>query len=146
MFSRILEIKNIRELKAGLSKREAELIQPTLTDINLVGKLYEWYKEILTTQGSEWKDNILRRKKFIFIVLYLYCPEALAGGRMKYRLREKIAEALSINRNNSISNDLNNIVFSYQVYKDYRQDVDNIYGEIVRRLKMEGYINEQSEK
>lgn len=145
MFSRILEIKNIRELKTGLSKREAELIHPTLTDINLVGKLYEWYQEILTT-GSEWRDNSLRRKKFIFIVLYLYCPEALAGGRMKYGLREKIAEVLSISRSNSISNDINNIVFSYQVYKDYRQDVDNIYGEIMGRLKMEGYINEQSEK
>ena len=54
---------------------------------------------------------------------------------MKNGLRNKLAEVLGVSAQTAISDNRNNLVFSYQLYKYFRQDVDWIYGEILERLK-----------
>lgn len=135
MFSEIVEIKSIREQKSKLSEREKELTEPTLTDLNMIGTLYGWFQEIISQKEMFRVGNVTQRKKFIFIILFLYSPSTLAGGKMKNGLRDKLAEVLGVNAQTTISNNRNNLVFSYQLYKYFRQDVDWIYGEIQERLK-----------
>ena len=132
MFSEIAEIKSIREQKSKLSEREKELTEPILTDLDMIGMLYRWFQEIISQ-----KEIFTQRKKFIFIILFLYSPSTLAGGKMKNGLRDKLAEVLGVNAQTTISNNRNNLVFSYQLYKYFRQDVDWIYGEMMERIKPE---------
>ena len=137
MFSEIAEIKSIREQKSKLSEREKELTEPTLTDLNMIETLYGWFQEIISQKEIFRSGNVTQRKKFIFIILFLYSPSTLAGGKMKNGLRDKLAEVLGVNAQTTISNNCNNLVFSYQLYKYFRQDVDWIYGEMMERIKLE---------
>ena len=137
MFSKIAEIKSIREQKSKLSEREKELAEPILTDLDMIGMLYRWFQEIISQKEIFRSGNVTQRKKFIFIILLLYSPSTLAGGRMKNGLRDKLAEVLGVNAQTTISNNRNNLVFSYQLYKYFRQDVDWIYGEMMERIKPE---------
>ena len=137
MFSEIAEIKSIREQKSKLSEREKELTEPTLTDLNMIETLYGWFQEIISQKEIFRSGNVTQRKKFIFIILFLYSPSTLAGGKMKNGLRDKLAEVLGVNAQTTISNNCNNLVFSYQLYKYFRQDVDWIYGEMMERIKPE---------
>ena len=134
MFSEIAEIKSIREQKSKLSEREKELTEPILTDLDMIGMLYRWFQEIISQKEIFRSGNVTQRKKFI---LFLYSPSTLAGGKMKNGLRDKLAEVLGVNAQTTISNNRNNLVFSYQLYKYFRQDVDWIYGEMMERIKPE---------
>ena len=94
MFSEIAEIKSIREQKSKLSEREKELTEPILTDLDMIGMLYRWFQEIISQKEIFRSGNVTQRKKFIFIILFLYSPSTLAGGKMKNGLRDKLAEVL----------------------------------------------------
>lgn len=136
MFSEIAEIKSIREQKSRLSEREKELTEPMLTDLNMIGQLYEWFKEILVSRNCPGRvDSVTQRKKFIFIVLYLYSPSTLAGGKIAVGLRDYLAITLGLKAPTGISNLCTNIMFLYDNYKNYRKDIEWIFTEITKRIK-----------
>lgn len=133
VFSQIVEIRSIRDQKARLSERERELTKPMLTDLDMIPTLYDWFKEIVSQQ-EPFRANVSQRKKFLFVILILYSPCALAGGKMKNGLRNKLAEVFGLNEKSTISNNLNGLYLSYQLYKYFRQDIHRIYTEIMNRL------------
>ena len=137
MFSEIAEIKSIREQKSKLSEREKELTEPILTDLDMIGMLYRWFQEIISQKEIFRSGNVTQRKKFIFIILFLYSPSTLAGGKMKNGLRDKLAEVLGVTAQTTRSTNRKNLVFSDPLYKYFRQDVDWIYGEMMERIKPE---------
>lgn len=137
MFSEIAEIKSIREQKSRLSEREKELTKPVLTDLSMIPTLYKWFAEIISNRNcSGRREGVTQRKKFIFIVLALYSPSALAGGKMAFGLRECLARVLEVKAVSAISDNVANVEFIYQHYKDFRKDVDWIYTEMVERLNI----------
>ena len=79
MFSEIAEIKSIREQKSKLSEREKELTEPTLTDLNMIETLYGWFQEIISQKEMFRLGNVTQRKKFIFIILFLYSCISISG-------------------------------------------------------------------
>ena len=133
VFSKIVEIRSIRDQKARLSERERELTKPILTDLDMIPTLYGWFKDIVSSQEI-FCANVPQRKKFIFIILILYSPSALADGKMKRGLRNKLAEVFGLNGKSTISDNLNGLYLSYQLYKYFRQDIHRIYIEIMNRL------------
>lgn len=91
-FSSIVELKSIREQKSRLSEREQELASPILTDLSLIPEIYDWFKELLA--GMDCPPNpesVTQRKKFLFIVLFLFAPSVLAGGQLPNGIRAEIA-------------------------------------------------------
>lgn len=141
MFDKISELKHIREQKSKLSERESELTRPFLTDLSLIATLFVWFNEIQADRVcSPRVDSVIQRKKFIFIVLYLFSPSTLAGGKIANGLRIVLAEILGFKSPTAISNLCTDAVFLYSNYKDYRNDIDSLYGEIFKRLKIKGII------
>lgn len=138
MLSKIIDLKIIREKKSKLAEQERELSKPILNDLSLVGKLYEWFNDL--SIENKGKERILNRKKFIFIVLYLYSPSALVGGKMKVGLRDKLCEVMNINERSTLSKSLNNLFYHYQIYKYFRHDINSILSGIMNRLCEEGII------
>lgn len=141
-FSVVSELKAIREQKSRLSERENELSTPALSDLELIPVIYEWFKEVLSEMAFPPQvECITQRKKFLFIVLFLFSPSVLAGGRMPNGVRKTLEEVFPNVKPCTISNNLADVVFLYQQYKDFRQDIEYIYTEIINRLKFKGLIN-----
>lgn len=141
MFDKILEIKSIRAQKSALSKKETELSAPLLSDLNLIPEIHKWFSEILEKSNVPPRpDGPNSVRKFIFIILMIYAPAVLAGGRMPSGLREKIALAFNLKSHTAISHNIENVIFQYQNYKDFRRDIDYLYTEIISRLKVEELI------
>ena len=86
-------------------------------------------------------DSVTQRKKFIFIILYLFSPSSLAGGKMTAGLREEMSKVLGIQSKSTISDNCADVVFLYQNYGDFSGDIEYLYTEIVNRLKFKGLIN-----
>lgn len=144
-FSTISELKSIREQKSRLSERENELSVPMLTDLSVITEIYDLFCEIQGNRDCSGRNESAHiRKKFIFIILFLYAPSVLAGGRMPIGLRNAIADAVKISDITFISHNVETVVFMYQNYKDFRQDISYLYTEILNRLKFKGLINEKA--
>lgn len=139
-FSAIAELRAIREQKSRLSEREKELVEPLLTDKSLIEKIHQWFVEIL--EGMPFPPNPnspIERKKFLFIILYLYSPSTLAGGKMKRGLRDELARVTNCTTT-LISHNCEDVTFFYNQYKSYRVNIDVIYTNILLRLRKNGYI------
>lgn len=140
-FSSIVELKAIREKKSRLSEREQELSAPMLTDFALIPEIYSWFKEILSQSDCPPNiESVTQRKKFLFIVLFLFAPSVLAGGRLPNGIRAEIAVVFPDVSPCVISNNIADVSFIYQQYKDFRQDIEFIYNLVLERLKIKGVI------
>lgn len=140
-FSSIVELKAIREQKSRLSEREQELSAPMLTDFALIPEIYSWFKEILSQLDCPPNfESVTQRKKFLFIVLFLFAPSVLAGGRLPNGIRAEIAGIFPDVSPCVISNNIADVSFIYQQYKDFRQDIEYIYSQVLERLKIKGVI------
>ena len=141
-FSVVSELKTIREQKSRLSERENEISTPIIFDLSYIKIIYEWFCEIRGERNCPGRNESVHiRKQFIFIILFLYSPSTLAGGRMPVGLRDAIAEAVDLKDITFISHNVETVVFMYQNYKDFRQDIEYLYTEIINRLKIKGLIN-----
>lgn len=140
-FSSIVELKSIREQKSRLSEREQELSLPVLTDLSFVPEIYNWFKEILSGMACPPNpESVIQRKKFLFIVLFLFAPSVLAGGRLPNGIRAEISGVFPDVSPCVISNNIADVSFIYQQYKDFRQDIEYLYNQIVERLEAKGLI------
>ena len=140
-FSSIVELKAIREQKSRLTERENELSSPKLKDLSLIPKIYVWFKEILSGRNCPPNpESVIQRKKFLFIVLFLFTPSTLAGGRLPNGVRAALAEVLPEVSPCVISNNIADVLFIYQNYKDFRSDIEYLYTEIMNRLREKGLI------
>lgn len=140
-FSSIMELKSIREQKSRLSEREQELSLPILTDLSLIPEIYGWFKEVLSEMDYPPNpESVTQRKKFLFIVLFLFAPSVLAGGRLPNGIRAEIAGVFPDVSPCVISNNIADVSFIYQQYKDFRQDIEYLYNQILERLKVKGLI------
>lgn len=140
-FLSIRELKYIKEQKVKLLAKESELSTPLINDLDMIPVLYEWFKESCVQPDNPGRNQSAHlRKQFIFIVLYLYAPGVLAGGRIPNGLRNKIAMAIHLKDRTFISHNIENIVFMYHNYRDFREEIRKIYTVIEARLKYDGAI------
>ena len=141
-FSVVSELKTIREQKSRLSERESELSIPKLTDLELISEIYKWFCELVRNCGlPERRAGIRFRKQFIYIIMFLYSPSTLAGGKIAPGLRDILAGLLGFKSPTGISNLCVDVTFYYDNYKVFRQDIEYLYTEIINRLKFKGLIN-----
>ena len=91
-------IRNVRAKRDQIASLQSELnisLYPTLVDISLMNTIYEWYKEIYPCEKKNTRDaNTMFNLCFIFIVLLLYSPQVLIGSKIKFGIRNKIADIL----------------------------------------------------
>ena len=126
-FNKIIRLKKIRIEKSELSEEENALTTPILKDKSLIHEIYKIFVELLNERGCPPNiDSVTQRKKFIFIILYLFSPSSLAGGKMTAGLREEMSRVLGV---------------LYQNYGDFSGDIEYLYTEIVNRLRIKGLIN-----
>lgn len=138
---KITEIKHIRAEKSRLSARESALSRPMMEDRSQIKHIYDIFKEVLSQRGCPPRiGSVTQRKKFILLVLYLYAPGVLSGGRIAKGLRCYIAEATNVTAQNIISENLSDVVFLYQNTRKFSADFDMLFKKVTERLEMEGLL------
>lgn len=141
-FSIVSELKSIREQKLRLLEREQELSEPKLSDLELIPTIYKWFCELVGNCGlPERRAGLRFRKQFIFIILFLYSPSTLAGGKVAKGIRDILANILGLKAPTGISNIHKDVTFLYYNCREDRQNIDYLYTEILNRLKIKGLIN-----
>ena len=130
-FNKIIRLKKIRIEKSELSEEENTLASPILRDKSLIRDIYKIFVELLNSRSlPPCIDSVTQRKKFIFIILYLFSPSSLAGGKMASGLRPEIAKVLGVQSECTISDNCADVVFLYQNYGDFSGDIEYLYTEI----------------
>lgn len=144
-FNNIITLKKIRIEKSELSEKETSLSKPFLTNKGLIAIIYDLFVEILNERALPPNvESVTQRKKFIFIILYLFSPSTLAGGKTVCGVREEMSRVLGIHSKTTISDNCTDVVFLYQNYGDFSADIEYLYTEILNRLKVKGLINEKA--
>lgn len=144
-FDRIIRLKKIRVEKSELLEEENVLIAPLLTEKTLIPEIYNIFVDLLNERGCPPNiDSVIQRKKFIFIILYLFSPSTLAGGKTVHGIRGEIARVYGIQSECTISDNCADVVFLYQNYANFSKDIEYLYTEIINQLKFKGLINENA--
>lgn len=128
------KIHNLKQRQSELSIEEYRLTKPRLTDITVVGNIYDMFCAFENDEG----ELPLRQKKFLFVIIYLYCPAAFAGGRMRRGLRVKVSNILGCTCSN-ISHDYKSVSFYYNTYKNFKTDCNKVMEYILERLEGRNY-------
>lgn len=127
----INRLRAIRETKIMLSKEELDLSQPTFTDVGMIRNI-----RVLFNEFHAHKKTPMKRKQFILIILFLYSPYALGGGKMRRGLRKELGEVLNCSCSN-VSHDYKNVSFYYMTYKNFRTDVNEFLKYLLERYEKE---------
>ncbi|MCD8261767.1 MAG: hypothetical protein LUD15_09975 [Bacteroides sp.] len=132
MLEYIQELKDLLEEEEDLKKRFQEKTTHTLTDFTLIKKLYEWFNEIVEERDAE------SRRKFIFIVLYLYSPTALVGNKTRRGVREELTRVLDECTATRISHHCAEVALHYRCYKSFRTEMEQILKELLDKMTISG--------
>lgn len=133
-------IRNIRKAREELRqavRKENICCSPMLTDYKLVPRLYGMFCELAESRKMSEVDI---RKLFIFIIQYLYAPRNLVGCKMPSGLRRVLAGAMGVNAMSVVSRGASETLHHYQVYTQFRDEVNRIFGEMSERMRSEGII------
>ena len=138
-----MDISKIRSAKDSMDKIE-ELkenvrvaLSPVLTDTALISKVYGLYKEYVANRGEEL--DVVHRKRFLFIAVYLFCPSVLIGGKMSMGLRAILCNVMRINSASTISNEVVSLLFLYGCYQDFREGVNDAFAYIASEMGLKDF-------
>jgi hypothetical protein len=135
MIENVAKIKTLREEKKQIEAEIKELTTPLITDQRVIPIIYDWFKEILSGRTCPPRpESAYQRKKFLFIILKLYCPGFFTGDKMPSGLRRELAKCLHIASGSTISTNCSDILFIHSHYKNFSSDIETLYAEIVDRL------------
>lgn len=125
IFQTVHELEELKKSQRNIQSIEREVARPLCSDL---GKMIHLYERFCDVRGIEGEG----RNIFILIAARVYSPKALIGHKLGAGVRARMAEILSIEPT-IVSHALENLVFRYKKYRDFREDVDTtfalIYGE-----------------
>lgn len=116
----------IRE-KALIEKELERVFCPVSDDLDVVGNLYDVFVRALEEVNPAADPTSKKsRKKFLFVAMFMFSPSALAGSKLRFGLRDKLAEIIGTVKPTSLSHSIEGITFLYMNYKSFKKDVDHI--------------------
>ncbi len=133
----IRDIRKAREDLRHAVQVENTLCTPMLNDYDLLPKLYQMFCDLSEDVPV---SNVESRKIFIFIIQYLYAPRNLFGYKMPRGLRRRLAEITGLNAVSPVSRGASETLHHYQVYTQFREEVNRIFGGMVDVMRQEGII------
>ncbi len=140
---KVAALKSIRDKMLELSQFIDELGEPILTDLTLLPQIYDAYSRVFERRGLPDDARLVRnRKKFLMVVLYMYSPKALAGDRMRVGLRKAVSELFGLSTSTPISDNCVGLMLQYNIYPDFRRDVDIIFKEVLASLPDEYVVKD----
>lgn len=119
-------LSSIKQQQQVLEAKKRDLTTPILSDLSLIPSLYDWFVEYITPMELRPSEITRRRKQFVLIILYLYAPSALNGGRLCRGIRGTLARLFRMKTPSAISNMASDLAWQYQQYADFREETDEL--------------------
>lgn len=135
-FDKIVELKRTRMEIDGLVDKERRLSSPLVGDCSYVKRAYSHFLEV--TAGRKDSGSVLLRKKFLFIALYLFAPGVFLGDYLPKGLRKTLCEIFGFRSGAAVSNNCSDLLFLYQNYRDFRDDVHGLFDMVAERIAGDG--------
>lgn len=123
LFGSVSELKSTLQEEDDLKTRVKSLGKPVLNDIKQIPLLLDKYKMMVAKDTL----SVYERKVFLFVVVSLFDPKALAGKKMKHGLREVIGASLGFVNKSTISDNMSNISDYYDQNYKFRKDTKQAY-------------------
>lgn len=133
--SKLRVAKDFEEDIKQTERKVNEALRPSLSDVGLLGEVYRLFLSFVEKSRKVMDTN--NRKKFLFIAVYLFCPSVLIGHTMPRGFRDRVKELINARSASTVSNDVANLLFLYNHYKDFRDDVDSAYAFISDGMSLE---------
>ncbi len=83
---------------------------------------------------TERMNTAIVKRQFLFIVLLIFSPRSLNGGKMRGGIRNLLATVLGC-KPTSISGMCRNLLFEYRHYKDFREGVNCCFEKLARLVR-----------
>ena len=124
------KIRELQRQKTHINTEVNILSTPLVSDIGKINDVYGLFVDIIghVPKGME-------RKMFVLIALYMFCPASLIGGKARSGVRSAISALFPGKSPSWISNSCQTVLFHYRTYKSFRNQVNNIFAEIVKRMQ-----------
>lgn len=132
---KIQSLKSTRENIEEALRRAAESARPVISDRRRAVDVYRNFIAFLQGSGAEFTTE--RRKQFLFIAVYLFCPAVFIGDKMPKGFREELRDLLSLRSISIISNDTRDLMFLYTHYADFRAEVEEAYAFIAEVMRID---------
>jgi hypothetical protein len=85
------EIFSLGKEEQAFNEKKRSLLEPKLSDLNLIPKVFDLFKDVLLEMDCPPRiDSARTKKKFIFVVLVLFFPSKLAGYHLDGSIRSFI--------------------------------------------------------
>lgn len=123
------KIRELQKQKLHINTEVSLLSTPLINDIRKINDVYNLFVSILghVPRGAE-------RKMFILIILYMFSPASLIGGKTRSGVRNAISALFSGKSSSWVSNSCHTVLFHYRTYKSFRKQVDDIFSEIMENI------------
>lgn len=116
--------RSLMVFRQAVSSKEMES-SPLLRDLSIIQDIYKILEE--NKKGHVTAND---RKVFIFVVVYLYAPSKLLGGKMPQGMRKAISKTMGVN-SSYISRTCTELKILYSTYSDFRQEVDRLLSAVL---------------
>ena len=137
MLHQIETINAIRKERENLEIREREILKPLLTDLSLMSTIKEMFIGILAEKPlPPLASSPAQRRKLLFVILYLYAPGVLLGDRFPNGVRKAIVDIFPDASPAVISHNSNDLLFLFENYRDFRDEVTAIFHVVVEKLSI----------
>lgn len=126
------EIDEIIQIQNEINKlqdRKNLLTKPKYTDFSYINELYKKYMRFQANKNLSHKGTY-NACKFIYIVLYLYSPHTLAGGKTIPGIIKRLKECLDTSSGTMVSDYINRTRFFYKTYKEFRESIDELIKDV----------------
>lgn len=126
---RLEHLKEAFEAQKVLQSRIDRMMGERLTDLSLIPRLYEEYNRIAEEHGFRGDLRNGNHKQFLMVLLLLYCPECVFGGRIRRDFRDMVASVLNV-KGNIVYSMRDRAAVWYRTYPEFAKEVDVAYGEM----------------
>lgn len=131
---RILEAQKLGENVKLAEKAVNEALSPVIKDSNLIDDVFAHFLRFCGCEGNAL--DVSKRRIFLFVAAYLFCPSSLIGKKMPSGLRQKLLDTMHIGAGSIISRYMSDLMFWYNHYKEFREDVNNAYSYVLSAMGM----------
>ena len=122
-----------------LKEQGRKLSKPRLTNMEELKKLYTRFAEIIADLPFQHRpDKRTQRKLFLFIVLYLCAPSALAGKKLDKGMRTILMEIMGFSSCRAVTYHCEDLGLWYTTYPEFKQLLDNVYPLLVQECTLLG--------
>lgn len=127
---KIDRIEHIYQEEQRLEEERRNVVADSEYDVSRLKVVYAITRAKGSQKGYE-RGEI--REYFLFVALYVFDPTSIVR-KMRRGLRSDLAAMLGI-RENNVSKITKHILFRYRLYKQFRNEVNEIYDEVIEALK-----------